>query len=221
MTIPAVKIAPSLLSADFVRLADDVAKVEAAGADWLHVDVMDGHFVPNLTIGLPVVEALRKIARRPLDVHIMISDPVAYAERYVKAGAAVLTCHLETKPEALALIRKAGGRAGLAVNPETDIAPVRELLPQCDMVLVMSVHPGFGGQRFMPEVLSKIERLRAWGFDGDVEIDGGIAPDTVGDAAAAGANVFVAGSAVFRSPDWAVTIATLRQTAERRLGVRA
>jgi ribulose-phosphate 3-epimerase len=221
MTIPAVKIAPSLLSADFVRLADDVAKVEAAGADWLHVDVMDGHFVPNLSIGLPVVEALRKIARKPLDVHIMISDPVAYAERYVKAGAAVLTCHLETKPEALALIRKAGGRAGLAVNPETDIAPVRELLPQCDMVLVMSVHPGFGGQRFMPEVLGKIERLRSWGYDGDVEIDGGIAPETVGDAAAAGANVFVAGSAVFRSPDWAATIATLRQTAERRLGVRA
>lgn len=219
--IPAVKISPSLLSADFVRLAQDVAKVEDAGADWLHVDVMDGHFVPNLTIGIPVVEALKKVARRPLDVHIMISDPVAYAERYVKAGAAVLTCHLETKPEALALIRKAGGRAGLAVNPETDIAPVRDLLPQCDMVLVMSVHPGFGGQRFMPEVLPKIEQLRAWGYDGDVQIDGGIAPDTVGDAAAAGANVFVAGSAVFRSPDWAATIATLRQTAERRLGVRA
>ena len=221
MSIPAVKIAPSLLSADFVRLAQDVAKVEDAGADWLHVDVMDGHFVPNLTIGLPVVEALKKTARRPLDVHIMISDPVLYAERYVKAGASVLTCHLETKPEALALIRKAGGRAGLAVNPETDIAPVRDLLPQCDMVLVMSVRPGFGGQRFMPEVLPKIERLRAWGYDGDVEIDGGIAPETIGDAATAGANVFVAGSAVFRSPDWAATIATLRQTAERRLGVRA
>jgi ribulose-phosphate 3-epimerase len=219
--IPAVKISPSLLSADFVRLAQDVAKVEDAGADWLHVDVMDGHFVPNLTIGIPVVEALKKVARRPLDVHIMISDPVAYAERYVKAGAHVLTCHLETKPEALALIRKAGGRAGLAVNPETDIDPVRELLPQCDMVLVMSVRPGFGGQRFMPEVLPKIERLRAWGFDGDVQIDGGIAPDTVGDAAAAGANDFVAGSADFRSPDWAATNATLRQRAERRLGVRA
>ena len=218
---PAVKIAPSLLSADFVRLAQDVAKVEDAGADWLHVDVMDGHFVPNLTIGLPVVEALKRTARRPLDVHIMISDPVLYAERYVKAGAAVLTCHVETKPEALGLIRRAGARAGLAVNPETDIARARELLPQCDMVLVMSVHPGFGGQRFMPEVLPKIERLRAWGFDGDIEIDGGIAPDTIGDAAAAGANVFVAGSAVFRSPDWAATISALRQTAERRLGVRA
>jgi ribulose-phosphate 3-epimerase len=217
---PPVKIAPSLLSADFVRLADDVRKVEDAGADWLHVDVMDGHFVPNLTIGIPVVEALNKVARRPLDVHIMISDPVAYAERYVKAGAAVLTCHVETKPEALAIIRKAGAKAGLAINPETDVARAREHLPQADMILVMSVHPGFGGQSFMPEVLPKIERLRGWGFAGDIEIDGGIAPATIGDAAAAGANVFVAGSAVFKSPDWRATIATMRETAQRRLGVK-
>jgi len=215
MPLPPVKIAPSLLSADFVRLARDIAAVEDAGADWLHVDVMDGHFVPNLTIGPPVVKAIAGCARRPLDVHIMISDPVAYAEAYVRAGAATLTCHLETKPAALALIRKAGARAGLAVNPETDIAPVRDLLPLCDMVLVMSVRPGFGGQKFMPEVLPKIERLRAWGFTGDIEIDGGIAPDTIGAAAAAGANVFVAGSAVFGSRDWAATIATLRRTAER------
>jgi ribulose-phosphate 3-epimerase len=215
-----VRIAPSLLSADFVRLARDVAAVEDAGADWLHVDVMDGHFVPNLTIGLPVVKALSAIARKPLDVHIMISDPVAYAERYVKAGAHVLTCHVETKPEALALIRKAGARAGLAVNPETDIARVRDLLPQADMILVMSVHPGFGGQKFMPEVLPKIEAVRRWGFTGDVEIDGGIAPDTIGDAAAAGANVFVAGSAIFGSRDWKGTIATMRSTAESRLLAR-
>jgi len=217
---PPVKIAPSLLSADFVRLADDVRKVEDAGADWLHVDVMDGHFVPNLTIGIPVVEALKRVARRPLDVHIMISDPVAYAERYVKAGAAVLTCHVETKPEALAIIRKAGAKAGLAINPETDVARAREHLPQADMILVMSVHPGFGGQSFMPEVLPKIEQLRSWGFAGDIEIDGGIAPATIGDAAAAGANVFVAGSAVFKSPDWRATIATMRETAQRRLGVK-
>jgi ribulose-phosphate 3-epimerase len=217
---PPVKIAPSLLSADFVRLADDVRKVEDAGADWLHVDVMDGHFVPNLTIGIPVVEALKKVARRPLDVHIMISDPVAYAERYVKAGAAMLTCHVETRPEALALIRKAGAKAGLAINPETDVARARDHLSQADMILVMSVHPGFGGQSFMPEVLPKIEQLRGWGFAGDIEIDGGIAPATIGDAAAAGANVFVAGSAVFKSPDWRATIATMRETAQRRLGVR-
>ena len=221
MSIPAVKIAPSLLSADFVRLAADVAKVEDCGADWLHVDVMDGHFVPNLTIGLPVVEALKATARRPLDVHIMITNPLEFAERYVKAGADVLTCHVETQPEALAAIRAAGGKAGLAVNPETDIAPVRDLFGQFDMVLVMSVHPGFGGQSFMPEVLSKIETLRGWGWEGDVEIDGGISPKTIGDAASAGANVFVAGSAIFKSPDWRSTIASMRETAESRLGVRA
>jgi len=221
VSTPPVKIAPSLLSADFVRLAEAVTRVEDAGADWLHVDVMDGHFVPNLTVGLPVVKALESVARRPLDVHIMISNPLEFAERYVQAGADVLTCHLETGPEALGAIRAAGGRAGLAVNPETDVAPVRDLLPQLDMVLVMSVHPGFGGQTFMPEVLPKIEAIRGWGYEGDVEIDGGIAPDTVGDAAAAGANVFVAGSAVFGSDDWADTIARLRSTAESRLGVGA
>lgn len=221
MVAPAVKIAPSLLSADFVHLARDVAAVEDQGADWLHVDVMDGHFVPNLTIGIPVVRALKAVARRPLDVHIMITNPVRYAADYVKAGADVLTCHLETEPQALAVIRQAGGKAGLAVNPETDIGPVRELLGELDMVLVMSVHPGFGGQSFMPEVLPKIESLRAWGFEGDIEIDGGISPATIGDAASAGANVFVAGSAVFGSPDWGETIAAMRATAEARLGVRA
>ena len=221
MSHPPVKIAPSLLSADFVHLARDVAKVEDCGADWLHVDVMDGHFVPNLTIGIPVVAALKRVARRPLDVHIMISNPVEYAAQYVRAGADVLTCHLEAQPEAIDAIRAAGGRAGLAVNPGTDIAPVRELLDRIDMVLVMSVQPGFGGQRFRPEVLGKIEALRGWGFEGDIEIDGGIGPDTIGAAAAAGANVFVAGSAIFRSPDWAATIASMREAAESALATRA
>jgi len=214
MTMPAVKIAPSLLSADFVHLARDVAAVEDAGADWLHVDVMDGHFVPNLTIGIPVVSALKATARRPLDVHIMISNPVEYAAQYVKAGADVLTCHLETQPEAVTAIRDAGGKAGLAVNPDTDIDPVRDMLDQLDLVLVMSVQPGFGGQSFRPEVLSKITRLREWGYTGDIEIDGGISPKTIGSAAAAGANVFVAGSAVFGSDDWAATIASMREAAE-------
>ncbi|MDG2149435.1 MAG: ribulose-phosphate 3-epimerase [Planctomycetota bacterium] len=221
MTAPPVKIAPSLLSADFVHLARDVAAVEAAGADWLHVDVMDGHFVPNLTIGPPVVKALKQVATIPLDVHIMITEPERYAADYVKAGADVLSCHIETQPGALELTRQAGARAGLAVNPETDIAPVRDMLDRVDMILVMSVHPGFGGQSFMPEVLPKIESLRAWGYQGDIQIDGGISPATVDDAAAAGANVFVAGSAVFGSEDWAATIATLRETAETRLGVSA
>lgn len=216
--LPAVRIAPSLLSADFVNLARDVAAVEQAGADWLHVDVMDGHFVPNLTVGLPVVAALKAVAQRPLDVHIMITDPIEYAERYVQAGAATLTCHLEAQPDALALIRSAGARAGLAVNPGSDIAPVRDWLDQVDMVLVMSVHPGFGGQRFMPQVLPKIETLRAWGWEGDIQIDGGISPQTVGDAAAAGANVFVAGSAIFGSADWAGTISALREIATARFG---
>jgi ribulose-phosphate 3-epimerase len=220
MVAPTVKIAPSLLSADFVRLADDVGRVEAAGADWLHVDVMDGHFVPNLTIGPPVVKALKGAATVPLDVHIMIRNPVEFAERYVAAGADVLTCHLETEPEAVDAIRAAGAKAGLAVNPETDIAPVRDWLDRVDLILVMSVHPGFGGQAFMPEVLPKIEQLRDWGYAGDIEIDGGITPDTIGDAAAAGANVFVSGSGVFKSDDWAATIATMRQTAEQKLGVR-
>jgi len=216
MTIPDVKIAPSLLSADFVNLARDVAAVEDAGADWLHVDVMDGHFVPNLTIGIPVVAALKATARRPLDVHIMITEPARYAEAYIEAGADVLTCHLETQPEALETIRAAGGKAGLAINPETDIAPARQYLDQVDMVLVMSVHPGFGGQSFMPEVLPKIEALRSWGFEGDIEIDGGISPKTIAQAAAAGANVFVAGSAVFGSSDWGETIASMRSLAEEQ-----
>jgi ribulose-phosphate 3-epimerase len=218
MSIPPVKIAPSLLAADFVHLARDVALVEDAGADWLHVDVMDGHFVPNLSIGLPVVKALKAVARRPLDVHIMISEPLRYAKQYVEAGAHVLSCHLETEPDALEAIRAAGARAGLAVNPDTDIAPLRDMLERVDLVLVMSVHPGFGGQSFIPEVLSKVETLRSWGYDGDIEVDGGISPDTIGEAAAAGANVFVAGSAVFRSEDWADTIRRMRETAESRLG---
>jgi ribulose-phosphate 3-epimerase len=217
--LPSVKIAPSLLSADFARLADEVAAVEAAGADWLHVDVMDGHFVPNLTIGPPVVKAISAVANRPLDVHIMISNPIEFAERYVKAGADVLTCHVETEPAALDRIRAAGAVPGLALNPETPIEAVRDHLDRADMILVMSVHPGFGGQSFMREVLPKIEQLRAWGFAGDIEIDGGIGPDTIGEAAAAGANVFVAGSAVFGSRDMAATIAAMRATAEKRLGV--
>ncbi len=213
-----IRIAPSLLSADFGRLAEEVRRVEEAGADLLHVDVMDGHFVPNLTIGLPVVEALKKVARKPLDVHIMISNPLEYARRYVEAGAAGLTFHVEAtaRPgEVIDAILAAGGRPAMSVNPETPVDGVLPFLDRLAMVLVMSVRPGFGGQKFMPEVLPKLGRLRAAGFRGDLEIDGGIGPSTIAAAAAAGANVFVAGSAVFGAPDARSRIAELRAAAEK------
>ena len=213
----AIQIAPSLLSANFTRLAEDVRRVEDAGADLLHVDVMDGHFVPNLTIGLPVVAALREVARRPLDVHIMISNPLEYARRYVEAGAAILTFHWEAagadSPRVIEEIVAAGGRPSIAVNPGTDVEPLRDLLAELSMILVMSVQPGFGGQSFRPEVLPKLEQLREWGFEGDLEVDGGIAPGTIAEAARAGANVFVAGSAVFGAPDLEQRIDELRETA--------
>ncbi len=215
--MPPVRIAPSLLSADFVRLAEEVRRVEDAGADWLHVDVMDGHFVPNLTIGLPVVEALKKVARRPLDVHIMISNPLDYARRYVEAGADVLTFHVEACAEPRAVIdviRAAGGKPALAINPNTPVERVKPCLDAVAMVLVMSVYPGFGGQKFMPEVLPKLAALRAAGFTGDLEIDGGIGPSTIAAAAQAGANVFVAGSAIFGAPDLAGRIGELRRAAQ-------
>jgi ribulose-phosphate 3-epimerase len=214
---PVIRIAPSLLSADFSRLAEEIRRVEDGGADLLHVDVMDGHFVPNLTIGLPVVESIRKVAHRPLDVHIMIANPLEYAARYVEAGASGLTFHVEATREAdrvIDAIGKAGGRAAMAVNPETPVDAVLPWLDRLSMILVMSVHPGFGGQKFMPEVLQKLERLRAAGFGGDLEIDGGIGPSTIGAAARAGANVFVAGSAIFGAPDVPARIAELRRLAE-------
>ena len=219
---PTVRILPSLLSADFTRLAEEIRRVEEGGADALHVDVMDGHFVPNLTIGLPVVESIRKTAKRPLDVHIMISNPLEYAARYVEAGASGLTFHVEAtrEPErVIDAIVEAGGRAAMAVNPETPVEPLLPYVDRLSMILVMSVHPGFGGQKFMPEVLPKLERLRAAGFGGDLEIDGGIGPSTISEAARAGANVFVAGSAIFGAPDVPARIAELRRLAEAASGV--
>jgi len=216
MEEPRIQIAPSLLSADFCRLGDEVARVEAAGADLLHVDVMDGHFVPNLTIGPPVVAALRKAARRPLDVHIMIRNPLAFAARYVEAGAERLSFHVEADDDPAAVIdaiRAAGARPSLALNPDTPVTLVRPYLDRVDMVLVMSVFPGFGGQKFMPSVLPKFAELRDAGFQGDLEIDGGIGPSTIAAAAEAGANIFVAGSAVFGAPDLAGRITELRQLA--------
>ncbi len=214
-------IAPSILSADFARLADEIGTVESGGADWLHVDVMDGHFVPNLTIGPPVVASVHKVARVPLDVHLMITDPLRYAKDYAQAGAHVLTFHAEVAAgakarEVIRAFRGAGvAKVGVALNPSTVPETIGDLLGEIDLVLVMSVFPGFGGQRFMPEVLPKIAWLRAHGFDGLVEMDGGINADTAPACAQAGCQVFVAGSAVFGAKDRAGAIANLRRLSAR------
>ena len=215
-----VRIAPSILAADFGRLADEVRAVERAGADWIHVDVMDGHFVPNLTLGPVVVEALRAATRLPLDVHLMIEAPERSLEAYVRAGADRVGVHVETCPHlhrTLAQIREAGAKACVVLNPATPAAAVQTVLGDVDQVLVMSVNPGFGGQKFIPAVLGKIEQLRRWIREAErpveIEIDGGIGPGTVGAAARAGANVFVAGTAVFRASDYAAAIADLRKEA--------
>jgi ribulose-phosphate 3-epimerase len=215
-----VRIAPSLLSADFASLAVDLKGAEAAGADWHHVDVMDGHFVPNITIGPCVVEAIRKVTSIPLDVHIMIQHPLQYAGAFCKAGADVLAFHLESQDdpvETATAIRGFGTRVGVALNPDTPIEHVEPLLDRIDMVLVMSVFPGFAGQSFIRESLDRIRVLRTvLGWDGDVQIDGGIAPTTIGEAAAAGADVFVAGTAVYGHPGGvAEAISGLRELAEK------
>ncbi len=214
-----IRIAPSLLACDFAHLADEVAMVEAAGSDWLHIDVMDGHFVPNLTLGPPIVAAIKKVATTPLDVHLMIEDPWKYADSFLDAGADVLTFHLEVaeRGDPMALIEKIksrGARAAMAVNPDRDVAGLLPYLPHLDMVLVMSVFPGFGGQKFMAEVLEGVSRLRSeFGFSGEIEMDGGIGPSTIEACAAAGTNVFVAGTAVFGADDVAGRIRDLREVA--------
>ncbi|HEX7119664.1 MAG TPA: ribulose-phosphate 3-epimerase [Longimicrobiales bacterium] len=200
-----VKIAPSILSADFARLGDAVAQAEAGGADWIHVDVMDGHFVPNLTIGPPVVKALRRATALPLDVHLMIEAPERYLEAFADAGADVLTVHQEACTHlhrTVERIRELGMRPGVSINPATPVGMLEEILPYVDLVLVMTVNPGFGGQRYIPTSTEKVGRLRAilqerhlWGVE--LEVDGGIGPDTAGDVVDAGASVLVAGAAVY------------------------
>ncbi|AKF83584.1 ribulose-phosphate 3-epimerase [Myxococcus fulvus 124B02] len=212
-----VRISPSLLSSDFGRLAEEVRDIEAAGADWIHVDVMDGRFVPNLTIGPVVVEAIKRAATKPLDVHLMIVEPEKYVEAFAKAGADVLTVHVEASPHlhrTLQQIRHAGAKPAVVLNPSTPLSAIEEVLGDVEMVLLMSVNPGFGGQGFIESTVDKVRRLRAMldarGLSTDIEVDGGINAETAKRVVEAGATVLVAGSYVFGAKDRAAAIRSLR-----------
>lgn len=211
-------IAPSILSADFAKLGEEVRAVETAGADWIHVDVMDGHFVPNITLGPLVVKAVHQVTPLPLDVHLMITHPERYIDDFVKAGAALISVHVEAcvhLNRTITQIHEAGAQAGVVLNPSTPLAAVEWVLDNVDLVLIMSVNPGFGGQKFIPNSLSKIRALRRIIDDRElsvlIELDGGVNTDTIGDIAQAGIDVFVAGSAIFGSDDYKRTIGDFRR----------
>jgi ribulose-phosphate 3-epimerase len=223
MNAPPVQIAPSVLSADFAALGRDVAAVERGGADLIHVDVMDGHFVPNITIGIPVVKALRSVATRPLDVHLMIEQPDRFVEAFVQSGAAMVSVHVEAVAHlhrTLSLIRSLGAKAGAVLNPATPASAIEDVAGDLDFVVVMAVNPGFGGQSFIPNSLEKIRRVRALltraNASAAIEVDGGV---DLGNAAAvveAGANILVAGNAIFGTPDAEAATRALRAAVERR-----
>jgi ribulose-phosphate 3-epimerase len=217
-----IKIAPSILSADFARLGDEVRAIEAGGADYVHVDVMDGHFVPNITIGPLIVAALRPVTALPLDVHLMIDNPDQYIPAFAEAGADIIVVHAEATSHlhrTVQLIKSLGKRAGVSLNPATSLAALDMILPDLDLALLMTVNPGFGGQSFIDSCLPKItalrQRITQLGLQVELQVDGGVKIDNIGAIAAAGADVFVAGSAVFDSDDYAATIAALKENGNR------
>jgi ribulose-phosphate 3-epimerase len=227
MTYARIEIAPSILAADFTRLGEEVRAVEQGGADVIHVDVMDGHFVPNISIGIPVVASLRKATRLPLDVHLMIEQPEEYIEEFVRAGADRVLVHEEATvhlDRALAMIRESGAQAGAAINPATPVAMLSEVLDKVDTVLVMSVNPGFGGQKFIPGSIEKIRQLNQWraryngGFR--IGVDGGVDSENAAELAQAGANTFVAGTSIFHTSDAAAAVRRMRKLATEALSQR-